>query len=103
MNKKLPDWMGRDIDPTEFEHMEAKTFGGKRHKGSGALWYNKRDASSEDYLIECKTTGQNGYRLMGQDLKELLEQAADIDKSPIFSVLFNKFGIKATIIVEWSK
>ncbi len=97
-----PKWMKKNVSPEEFEELEAKRLGGKRHKASGSLWYLKHDGSTKDWLIENKITevGTKSYSLKGQDLLELLQRAEDLDKSAVFTIYFNEYDIRATIIVE---
>lgn len=49
---------------------------------SGALWFDKGDLKTEDYLIECKYTDKKSYRISIETLQKLWSEAMDSNKMP---------------------
>ena len=49
---------------------------------SGALWFDKGDLKTEDFLIECKVTEKKGYRITTKVLEKLWNEALDRNKLP---------------------
>ena len=49
---------------------------------SGALYFDKGDLKTEDYLIECKFTELDGFRITKKILEKIWEDALDSHKLP---------------------
>lgn len=64
----------------------AKETGGRRHTGSGSLWYNKSDASDPTFQYEDKFTGKTSYRLYLSSLHKIEDEALFSGKIPVFRV-----------------
>lgn len=57
------------------EKQVAKDIGGKTVIASGSLWGMKSDARSDKYLIECKTTQKESYRLTASTWEKVTHEA----------------------------
>ena len=53
---------------------------------SGALWFNKGDLQTKDYVIEAKYTEKKGYRITTKLLKKLWEDALEANKLPLLTI-----------------
>lgn len=49
---------------------------------SGALWFDKGDLKTKDFVIECKYTEKKGFRISTKILKKLWNEAYDSNKQP---------------------
>ncbi len=49
---------------------------------SGSLWFDKGDLKTEDYLIDCKYTDKNSYRITTATLQKIWEEALERNKFP---------------------
>lgn len=49
---------------------------------SGALSFDKGDLKTDNYLIECKTTEKNGYRITQKVLEKIWKEALESNKLP---------------------
>lgn len=76
MKKQLPN----KIKGQRFEDFVQKTI------NSGSLWFSKGDLSTQDYLIECKTTGKKGFRISHKLLKKIWDEALNTNKLPAMIV-----------------
>lgn len=65
------------------EQSLAKEIDGKRHAKSGAVWWDKGDASSVDFLVEDKFTTDTAYTLSASVLNKLEQQSRKVNKLPI--------------------
>ncbi len=50
---------------------------------SGALWFDKGDLRTKDYVIECKFTEKKGYRISLITLRKLWDDALEANKLPL--------------------
>ena len=73
--KKTNKKFGRD-----FENKVQKTL------NSGALWFDKGDLKTDEYLIECKVTDKKGYRISDKLLKKIWDEALDRNKLPMLVI-----------------
>lgn len=53
---------------------------------SGALWFDKGDLKTADYVIEVKYTEKKGYRITTKLLKKLWEDALEANKLPLLTI-----------------
>ena len=53
---------------------------------SGALWFNKGDLRTDNYLIEAKYTEQKGYRISTKTLEKLWTEALEANKFPLLII-----------------
>jgi len=60
----------------EQEKAVAKRLGGKVQPGSGSQWMRKGDVSTPDFLVECKVTEKQSYRLTRAVLDKIEQEAA---------------------------
>ena len=58
----------------------------QRTINSGALWFQKGDLQTKDYVIEAKYTEKKGYRISTKLLKKLWEDALDANKLPLLTI-----------------
>jgi hypothetical protein len=79
----------------KFEEKVRKTI------NSGALWFNKGDLETDDYLIECKHTEKKGFRISTKLLEKLWDEALSSNKLPFLVIEIEGeneiFTIKADI------
>ena len=63
---------------------EGREFEDKVQKciNSGALWFDKGDLKTKDYLIECKNTNKKSFRISTEILEKLWEEAFNSNKMP---------------------
>jgi len=72
--------------------MNKRKFGNKfenkvqKQINSGALWFSKGDLSTEEYLIECKTTGKGSYSISKKLLEKLWNEALESSKLPLLVI-----------------
>lgn len=65
-----------------------KEMGLKPVPGSGSHWLNKEDGESEFVLAQLKSTKKASISLKLIDIKTLYENAAVVDKMPVFVLEF---------------
>ena len=73
---------------TKRERALSKDVGGRRHTGSGSLWYKKSDASDGDFQYEDKFTEKDYYTVTITSLNKIEREARTVNKIPVF-----KFGL----------
>ena len=71
------------------EVRDAKSFSGRRQARSGGLWNQKGDVRSAEWLIECKSTEQKGYRLTPELWKKIRSEAIKSGRKPLLSIELN--------------
>lgn len=49
---------------------------------SGAIWFDKGDAKTDDYCIEIKHTDKKSFRVTLKILEKIWEEALDANKLP---------------------
>lgn len=49
---------------------------------SGQLWFDKGDLKTDEYLIECKFTEKEGFRITKKILEKLWNESFDRNKLP---------------------
>jgi len=64
----------------KFEDKVAKTL------NSGALWFDKGDLKTSDYIIEVKYTEKKSYRITTKLLKKLWDDALEANKLPLLTI-----------------
>ncbi len=83
------------------EREVARSVGGRRHPGSGAAWWEKGDASTEDRLIEVKARRSRFYYVSPRVWNRLLDQAAAAGKRPLLVVVLRPApGIEYVFRIE---
>lgn len=82
--------VGESDPDTVFDHETeaAKLIGGERHRGSGASVWKKSDASSEQYQMECKQTGNDSISIKWEWLEKITLEAAGQGKTPVMHLRF---------------
>lgn len=70
---------------------------------SGALWFDKGDLKTEDYIIECKFTQKKGYRISTQLLEKLWNDALDAHKLPKLVIGIEDKDARWRLTVEINK
>ena len=68
------------------EDNDAKSFNGRRNRGSGNRWYAPGDVSSEKFLIESKQTEKKSYSLSKSKLNKIYDEALFSYKIPLMSI-----------------
>jgi len=68
----------------------------ERTINSGALWFDKGDLKSDEYLIDCKYTEKKGFRITHKMLEKIWNEALESNKLPRLII-----GIKG-IDYEWT-
>lgn len=68
------------------ERRVARLTGGRLQKGSGCSFDQKGDVLTDVFLIECKTTEKNSYRLTVADLEKVRQQAVRYGRVPVMSI-----------------
>ena len=64
----------------KFEERVQKTI------NSGALWFDKGDLKTADYVIETKYTEKKGYRITTKLLKKLWKDSLEANKLPLLTI-----------------
>ena len=74
--------------------MTAKETKGRATPASGSRWHSKGDVRTEKFLIECKTTEKDCYRLSAKTWEKIANEALrDGMKEPVMRIdLRTKFG-----------
>lgn len=67
----------------------AKTVGGRLQPGSGNQWFAKGDLKTATHLIQVKATTAKSFILKLEDLDQIEQQAASVDREPQFVVEFS--------------
>lgn len=94
MNKKI--WQKKEKD-------DAKSFGGSVQIASGALWSNKLDIKTDNYLIEAKTTEKLSYSVKRQLWEKINKSALLEGRTPLLSIRFSSKNKKDLDLVVLSK
>jgi hypothetical protein len=76
----------------------AAHYGGTRTPGSGNGWIKKADVSTENLLIELKTTTKDSFSLKVSDLSKIFDQALIDGKMPVFEIEFAERGITCVVL-----
>ena len=76
------------------EHITAKEINGRTTPASGSRWYSKGDIRSDKFLIECKTTTKDSYRLTAKAWEKIYKEALrDGLREPVMRIdLRDKYG-----------
>ena len=82
----------------EYEHYIAKDFGGKVVRGSGRVLFRPGDCKTNEWLIQCKFTGKDTYRLTLGDLIKSEKESYEAKKDFLFCVGIQKH--KNTFVIE---
>lgn len=53
---------------------------------SGAIWSDKGDLKTDEFVIECKFTEKKGYRISIKTLKKLWDEALESNKLPLLVI-----------------
>ena len=90
------------------EDNDAKTFHGRRNKGSGNRWYLPGDSKNNTFLVESKLTEKGSYSLSWKILDKLEEEALFSYRIPLLSVKINppKKEPKEVVVIfkdDWLK
>lgn len=80
------------------EKRAAADYGGRIRPGSGNQWHSKGDVSSEDYLIECKTTTKASYSLRTDIMGKIMDEALLESKVPLLEIEFSENGLTCIIM-----
>lgn len=64
------------------------SMGMKATAGSGNTWIEKEDGESEHFIAQSKATQKKSITLKREDVKTLFENAAVMDKIPVFVLSF---------------
>lgn len=81
MSKKTKFWR-------KHEKKLMKGMGLKPTVGSGNTWLEKEDGESEFFLAQSKATTKKSISIKVEDVKLLFDNAATMDKIPIFVLSF---------------
>lgn len=68
------------------ERRVARRFGGSTTPGSGNGWVRKADVRTDKYLIECKTTTKESYRITLDTWEKIWKEALTDDRIPVMIV-----------------
>lgn len=81
----------------------ARAFGGRKTPASGAssLPHKKGDVHSQTFLIECKATRKQSFRLTYRDLAKAQREAWSIGKIPAVAIHFVTEEAKSIEEREW--
>ena len=76
------------------EQKTAKEINGRTTPASGSRWHQKGDIRSDKFLIECKTTTKDSYRLTAKTWEKIYKEALrDGIREPVMRIdLCNEFG-----------
>lgn len=75
------------------EDNDAKSFNGRKNRGSGNKWWNPGDVRSEKFLIESKQTEKKSYSLTKSKLNKIYEEALFTYKTPLMSIRIQDMDI----------
>ena len=79
----------------------AKQTGGKRHTGSGSLWWKKSDASDSHFQYEDKFTGKDYFTLSRTVLDKIEKEARGELKIPVLRFGFiNTKGVREFVVLR---
>jgi hypothetical protein len=84
----------------------SESVGGKRHVGSGALFFAKGDGSGKNYTIECKRTDLKSISIKASYLDKITKEAAMQGKLPLLFLNISTVGVlteKDWVLMELSK
>lgn len=68
------------------EKSDAKTFGGRRVKGSGNQWSAPGDVKTDTFLIDSKQTEKNSYSISLKTWDKLCSEALFSYRIPLLSI-----------------
>ena len=86
------------------EQKTAKEINGRATPASGSRWHSKGDIRSDKFLIECKTTTKDSYRLTAKTWEKIAKEALrDGIREPTMRIdLCNEFGDIVSFIAMYS-
>ena len=87
--------MKRKNKGAKFEDEVQKTI------ASGVLWFNKGDLHYKNYMVECKFTDKQSFRITKSLLEKIWEQALAMNKEPLL-IIGIKRNDKETFILNCS-
>jgi hypothetical protein len=85
---KIPKYLRSSSKRKKGQKGERKA---KETINSGALWFDKGDLKTADYLIEVKETSKKGYRLTTKLLEKVVSEAYTAKKKPLVMIVFPKY------------
>jgi hypothetical protein len=68
------------------EHTDKSLFHGKLRPRSGGLWFAPGDVSTEEFLIDCKTTDKKSYSITEKTWDKIHTEALKCRKLPCLSI-----------------
>lgn len=68
------------------ERAAATRFGGRVQPGSGSQWHSKGDVKSDRFLISCKRTDKESYRLTQKDWHTAVEDGFQENRHPAMAL-----------------
>lgn len=71
---------------------------GRTRPGSGNQWHSRGDVRSAHYLISCKRTDKDGYRVTKRDWCEVTEASFSEDRHPAMAIELS--GLNLYVIGE---
>lgn len=75
-----------------------KKMGMKATFGSGNTWIEKEDGENENFLVQAKSTKAKSISLKKQDILDLFDNAAVLDKTGVFVLDFVDRDIPVKLI-----
>lgn len=89
----LPDYLKDKSPQKKGRNQEDKA---RKHINSGAVWFQKGDLSTKDYLIDVKKV-KKSHQINLQDIKELWCHAVDDGKDLALLIYIGDFVVQAVV------
>ncbi len=68
------------------EKNDQKSFGGRKSRGSGNIWFQPGDLKTDDFLIECKYTKNKSFSINIEKWQKIYDEALFSHKLPVMSI-----------------
>lgn len=79
------------------ETKDSVSFGGKRTPRSGGLWFKPGDVTTEEFLIDCKSTEKKSFSITEQIWDKINTEALKCRKLPCLSIQLGN-GVEVVVL-----
>jgi hypothetical protein len=93
MNNKLPDYLNDKTPQKKGRDQEDKA---RKNINSGAVWFDKGDLSTKDYLIDVKRC-KKSHTISVKAIKKLFPEAVQQGKDLAFLIYIGDYTVQAVV------
>ena len=91
---RLPKYLQKQSPQKKGRKQEKKA---RKHINSGAVWFDKYDLSTKEFLIDVKRTEKESIKLSLQKLRELYDESVNQGKTGAMLIYIGDLLLQLTI------